>query len=131
MSDFATGAGTFSFLNKLKWQQLGRLRRAAIDSSDGTYLQQNPLLQPPDLRHQFDSVFALEKMLGARGRYVWETWTYPAPAAWLEPLPRPAQDQDNGIDPERFINSLGGDRLGALHTSRVFALDSGHPLPHS
>jgi hypothetical protein len=28
-------------------------------------------------------------MLGARGRYVWETWTYPAPAAWLEPLPRP------------------------------------------
>jgi hypothetical protein len=27
-------AGTFSFLNKLKWQQLGRLRRAAIDSSD-------------------------------------------------------------------------------------------------
>ena len=27
-------------------------------------------------------------MLGARGRYVWETWTYPAPAAWLEPLPR-------------------------------------------
>jgi hypothetical protein len=78
VSDFATGAGTFSFLNKLKWQQLGRLRRAAIDSSDGTYLQQNPLLQPPDLRHQFDSVFALEKMLGARGRYVWETWTYPA-----------------------------------------------------
>src|SRR5260370_8003561 len=56
-------------------------------------------------------------MLGARGRYVWETWTYPAPAAWLEPLPRP-QDQDNGIDPERFINSLGGPTLSVTLISR-------------
>jgi hypothetical protein len=26
-----------------------------------------------DLRQRFDSVFALETMLGARGRYIWET----------------------------------------------------------
>jgi hypothetical protein len=27
-----------------------------------------------DLRQRFDTVFALEKTLGAGGRYVWETW---------------------------------------------------------
>jgi hypothetical protein len=32
--------------------------------------------KPPRPAHQqFDRVFALEKMLGTRGRYVWETWT--------------------------------------------------------
>jgi len=68
---------------------------------------------------------------GPGRQQIWMDWTYPAPAAWLEPLPRPPQDQDNGIDPERFINSLGGDRLRALHSPRVFALDSGHPLLQS
>ena len=28
-----------------------------------------------DLRQRFDSVFALETMLGARGLYIWETRT--------------------------------------------------------
>jgi len=67
-----------------------------------------------ELRQQFDSVFALEKMLGARGRYIWETWTQDE----IQRRLRDAQDglklfrslaQDNGIDPETLINSLGGE----------------------
>jgi len=67
-----------------------------------------------DLRRRFDSVFALEKTLGAGGRYVWEVWTQDSIQRQL----RDAQDglnyfrslaRDNGIEPEPFISTLGGE----------------------
>jgi hypothetical protein len=67
-----------------------------------------------DLRRRFDSVFALEKTLGAGGRYVWEAWTQDSIQSQL----RAAQDglntfrslaRDNGVEPEALINSLGGE----------------------
>ena len=49
------------------------------DSSHERSLKRQSLSRPTeslqDLRQRFDSVFALETMLGARGRYIWETWT--------------------------------------------------------
>jgi len=51
---------------------------------------------------------------GSKGRYIWETWTQEA----IQRRLRDAQDglnlfrslaKDNGIDPETFINSLGGE----------------------
>jgi hypothetical protein len=80
---------------------------------DVTHFVQSHLQSLQELRGQFDSVFALEKMLGSNGRYIWETWAQDE----IQRRLRMAQDglnlfrslaQQNGIDPESFINSLGG-----------------------
>ena len=68
MSDFATGAGTFSFLNKLKWQQLGRLRRAAIDSSDQC---QKPQSESPRRRRYKASERSAQQLSQELGVSVW------------------------------------------------------------
>jgi hypothetical protein len=80
---------------------------------DVTQFVQSHLQSLQELRGQFDSVFALEKMLGSNGRYIWEAWAKDE----IQRRLRMAQDglnlfrslaQQNGIDPESFINSLGG-----------------------
>jgi hypothetical protein len=71
---------------------------------DVTHFVQSHLQSLQELRGQFDSVFALEKMLGSNGRYIWETWAQDE----IQRRLRMAQDglnlfrslaQQNGIDP--------------------------------
>ena len=44
-----------------------------------------------DLRRRFDSVFVLEKTLGAGGRYVWEVWTQ-------DSIQRQLRDAQDGLN---------------------------------
>ena len=66
-----------------------------------------------DIRHRMDSVNALDRSLSAGGRYLWEAWTQRN----IQSEVREAEDglktfrelaPSNGVDPEEFINSLGG-----------------------
>jgi hypothetical protein len=67
-----------------------------------------------DLRQRFDTVFALEKTLGAGGRYVWETWTQESIQSQLRTAHEGLKTfrslaRGNDIDPEILINSLRGE----------------------
>jgi hypothetical protein len=97
VSDFATGAGTFSFLNKLKWQQLGRLRRAAIDSSDQC---QKPQSESPRRRRYKASERSAQQLSQELGVSVWSLKRWSKERALVFP------------PPPKVAEALFGDEIG-------------------